>query len=679
MKKIVALLLTAIMVLGCVPGLAENTKHERVYVVANADGTVKSVTDNVRLENADGLDEIVDRTLLTAIQNVGGKEAFTLDGETLTWHAQGKDITYEGTSDKTPAILPVVTLTLDGEEITVDSLKDKIGEAVLTVAYQTNEPLPALAVTILPLPEEGITDLMLENAAAITVLGRQVLVGWVVPGIDAELKLPTSFSAAFHADHAELNWVLTLTTSDPIDAACKELDARIDLDLHTELDEAKAVLTALQNGEALPETTGKTKDLAPKINELNNGLTQLNDGAKTLANGAKQLSDGASSLKDGAAQLKTGAAELAAGATTLSTGAAEAETGAASLDTGLTTIVANSDKLNSGAQAIFTAILSTANEQLAASGLDAAGIEIPVLTAENYAEVLDTVLAQLNPETLQASAKAQVEAAVKAQVEANADQVRAAVEAAVQGKVLEAVLQAAGQNMTAEQYTQAAQAGLVPAEKAALVTAAVEKQMATEETQAQIDAAVQQQIDQLVQDNTAAYLASDETIAAKLAAAQTAYESLTALKAQLDQINAFVTGLKAYTDGVSQAAQGAAALHTGLTQLNTGAAALSAGASTLSTGAAALSDGAASLYDGTVELKDGAATLQSDGTNKLKDTMTDAEKQIAEKLLPYVTDDLTKALRIYEETRINAQNSGYDLRPDSMKAVTVYIIRTDLQ
>ena len=51
MKKIVALLLTAIMVLGCVPGLAENTKHERVYVVAAADGTVKSVTDNIHLEN----------------------------------------------------------------------------------------------------------------------------------------------------------------------------------------------------------------------------------------------------------------------------------------------------------------------------------------------------------------------------------------------------------------------------------------------------------------------------------------------------------------------------------------------------------------------------------------------------------------------------------------------------
>ena len=679
MKKIVALLLTAIMVLGCVPGLAENTKHERVYVVANADGTVKSVTDNVRLENADGLDEIVDRTLLTAIQNVGGKEAFTLDGETLTWHAQGKDITYEGTSDKTPAILPVVTLTLDGEEITVDSLKDKIGEAVLTVAYQTNEPLPALAVTVLPLPEEGITDLMLENAAAITILGRQVLVGWAVPGMDEELKLPTSFSAAFHADHAELNWLLTLTTSDPIDAACKELDDRIDLDLHTELDEAKALLTALQSGETLPETSGKTKDIVPKINELNDGLTQLNDGAETLANGAAQLSDGASALKDGAAQLNTGAAELAAGALTLSTGAADAEGGAASLDTGLATIIANNEALNNGAQTIFAAILSSANAQLSASGLDAAGIEIPELTAENYAAVLDAVLLQLNPETLRASAQAQVETTVRAQVEANADQVRSAVETAVQDKVLAAVLQSAGQNMTSEQYAQAVQAGLVSSEQAAAITAAVEQQMATEEVKAQIDAAVQQQIEQLIQDNTAAYLSSDETIAAQLSAAQAAYESLTALKAQLDQINTFVTGLKTYTDGVSQAAAGASQLHTGLTQLNAGATTLSTGAAALSTGAASLSEGADSLYDGTVELKDGAAALHTDGTQKFKDTLTDAEKEVAEKLLPYVTDDLPKALRIYEETRDNAQNSGYDLRPENMKTVTVYIIRTDLQ
>ena len=679
MKKIIALLLALAMVLGCLPALAENTKHERVYVVAAADGTVKSITDSVRLENADGLEEIADQTILTAIQNVGGKEAFTLDGETLTWKANGKDITYQGTSDKTPALLPVVTLTLDGENISFADLKDKTGDAVLTVSYQQQEALPTLAVTVLPLPEEGVTGLKLENAAVLSEMGRQVLVGWAVAGMDEELKLPTAFTASFHADHAELNWLLTLTSSDPVNAVCKELDERIGLDLHAELDEAKALLTALQSGEALPETNGKTKDIAPKINELNDGLKQLNDGAASLANGAAQLTVGASNLKGGASQLNTGAAKLAAGASALSTGAADAETGASALDAGLAEIIANNEALNNGAQTIFAAILSTANQQLAASGLDAAGIEIPELTAENYTQALDAMLAQLNPEALQSSAQAQVEAAVRAQVEANAGQVRAAVETAVQGKVLEAVLQAAGQNMTAEQYAQALEAGKISAEQAAMISAAVEKQMAAEEVLSQIDAAVQQQIEQLVQENTAAYLASDEAIAAKLSAAQTAYESLTALKTQLDQINTFVTGLKAYTDGVSQAAGGASQLHAGLTQLNAGASELSDGAQTLAQGAADLSSGANTLHLGAIALNVGAATLQSTGTQKLKDTLMDAEKEAAEKLLPYVTDDLPKALRIYEETRGNAQLGGYDLRPDGMKAVTVYIIRTDLQ
>ena len=679
MKKIIALLLALAMALGCLPALAENTKHERVYVVAAADGTVKSITDSVRLENADGLEEIADQTILTAIQNVGGKEAFTLDGETLTWKANGKDITYQGTSDKTPALLPVVTLTLDGENISFADLKDKTGDAVLTVSYQQQEALPTLAVTVLPLPEEGVTGLKLENAAVLSEMGRQVLVGWAVAGMDEELKLPTAFTASFHADHAELNWLLTLTSSDPVNAVCKELDERIGLDLHAELDEAKALLTALQSGEALPETNGKTKDIAPKINELNDGLKQLNDGAASLANGAAQLTVGASNLKGGASQLNTGAAKLAAGASALSTGAADAETGASALDAGLAEIIANNEALNNGAQTIFAAILSTANQQLAASGLDAAGIEIPELTAENYTQALDAMLAQLNPEALQSSAQAQAEAAVRAQVEANAGQVRAAVETAVQGKVLEAVLQAAGQNMTAEQYAQALEAGKISAEQAAMISAAVEKQMAAEEVLSQIDAAVQQQIEQLVQENTAAYLASDEAIAAKLSAAQTAYESLTALKTQLDQINTFVTGLKAYTDGVSQAAGGAAQLHAGLTQLNAGASELSDGAQTLAQGAADLSSGANTLHLGAIALNVGAATLQSTGTQKLKDTLMDAEKEAAEKLLPYVTDDLPKALRIYEETRGNAQLGGYDLRPDGMKAVTVYIIRTDLQ
>ncbi len=664
MKKIVALLLTAVMVLGCVPGLAENTKHERVYVVTAADGTIKSITDSVRLENADGLDEIMDQTILTDIQNVGGKETFTLDGETLTWKANGKDIAYQGTSDKTPALLPVITLTLDGADVSFADLKDKTGDAVLTVTYQQQAAMPILAVTVLPLPEEGITDLRLENAAVLSEMGRQALVGWAVPGADEKLNLPASFTASFHADHADLNWMMTFSSADPVDTVCSELDERIDLDIHTEMDEVKLLLKAMQNGEALPETTGKTKDIVPKVNELNDGLTQLNDGAVSLADGASQLSTGASELKDGAATLADGAVTLAAGT-------ANAETGAAALDEGLATLIVNNEALNTGAETLFAAVLDTANQQLTAAGLDAAGITLPELTAENYAAALDGALAQLNPDVLKEAASAQVEAVVRPQVEANADQVRSAVEAAAEQKVLEAVLQAAGQEMTSEQYTQAVKAGMVSAEQAEMVSAAVEQQMASDEVKAQIEENVLAQIEQLVQQNVESYLASDETVAAKLAKAQTAYDSLSALKAQLDQVNTFVTGLQAYTAGTAQAASGASQLHTGLTQLNTGAASLSAGASTLSTGASTLADGASQLSTGAGTLKDGMQTM--------KDTIVGVEKEAANKLLPYVENELADALRIYEETRDSVRNSGYDLRPDGMKTVTVYLIRTDLQ
>ena len=664
MKKIIALLLTAAMLLGCVPGLAENTKHERVYVVTAADGTIKSITDSVRLENADGLDEIMDQTILTDIQNVGGKETFTLDGETLTWKANGRDVAYQGTSDKTPALLPVVTLTLDGADISFADLKDRTGDAVLTVSYQQQEKLPVLAVTVLPLPEEGITDLKLENAAVLSEMGRQVLAGWAVPGADEKLNLPASFTASFHADHADLNWMMTFSTSDPVNTVCRELEERIDPDIRTEMDEGKLLLKAMQSGEVLPETAGKTKDIVSKVNDLNNGLTQLNDGASSLADGASQLSSGASELKDGSAALADGAVTLAAGA-------ANAETGSAALDEGLAALTANNEALNSGAESLFAAVLDTANQQLAAAGLDAAGITLPALTAENYAAALDGVLAQLNPEVLKEEAAAQVEAVVRPQVEANAGQVRSAVEAAAQQKVLEAVLQAAGLEMTAEQYAQAVKAGKVSEEQAGMISAAVEQQMASDEVKAQIEENVSAQIEQLVRQNVESYLASDETVTAKLAMAQTAYDSLSSLKARLDQVNAFVTGLREYTAGTAQAAEGASQLHTGLTQLNTGAASLSDGASSLSAGASALYDGASQLSTGAGALKDGMQTM--------KDTIAGAEKEAADKLLPYVENELSDALRIFEETRDSVRNGGYDLRPEGMNATTVYIIRTDLK
>ena len=608
-KKIIAMLTALVMVLGCTGALAENKKHERVYVVAGADGTVNSITDSIRLENTDGLEELVDRTMLTDIQNVGGNETFTLEGETLIWKADGKNVTYQGTSDKTPAVLPSVTLTLDGEEISAADLKEKNGEAVLTVTYRTAGEAPALALSVLPLPEEGISDLKTENAAVLTEADRSVLVGWAVPNIDDSLQLPASFSASFHADHADLGWMLTFCSSDPLEAACREIDSRVNVDPDAALQEITSLLTALRDGADLPETEGKTKEIADRINELNKGLKDLDAGAVKLADGAQQVSDGAIAL-----------------------------------NTGLGTLKKNNEALNGGAEKIFAEILNTANEQIAVSGLADAGVTMPALTAENYAEVLDGVIAQFDPDTLKAAASAKVAEEVRKQVAANEDQIRTGVLEAVKGKVLEAVLKAAGFDMTAEQYAAALKGGLVTKEQAAQVETAVDARMNSEEILTRTETAFQDQMDKLVTENTEAYLAKDETIAAKLVQAAAARGQLQDLKEQLDQVNTFVTGLKDYTDGVAQA-----------------------------------SDGAANLSAGAMLVSAGASALQEAGTQTLKDSILSAEKSAAEKILPFAEKDLTDALNAWKAVKNHLSDTGYDLKPEDVDEETVYIIRTDLK
>ena len=137
-------------------------------------------------------------------------------------------------------------------------------------------------------------------------------------------------------------------------------------------------------------------------------------------------------------------------------------------------------------------------------------------------------------------------------------------------------------------------------------------------------------------------------------------------------------GAGALADGAKELDDGAKALADGAKKLDDGAAELKDGVKELDDGAAELMDGAKKLSDGSAELSDGANTLRTDGTAKLKDQLLDAEKEAAEKLLPYADTDLRKAVRIFDATKDGAAQSGYDLRPEGMTTVTVYILRTDL-
>lgn len=604
MKKRVLALLTALCVLLACGASAETVKHERVFAVTDSQGNVTTLVDNVRLENGDKLDTVADRTMLTDVQNVSGHETFTQDGENLTWQLNGASVIYQGTSDKAMDIAPVVRLTVDGQEVSAEELANMTGEVTIEVTYTAEKPY--LALTVIPL-DENMTDVTVDNGTIITDGSRNVLVGWAVPGLDERAEVPASFTVKAQADHAELDWMMTLATAQPVKVLSDEL-ADHSKDAHDLVNELTDGLNALKDG----------KDIAEGDGDVHNALVAV-----------KRLFDGVDTLKDGAASLKDGAVAL--------------NDGAATLETGLTTLTENNDALNQGASQLFTAVLTTANQQLAAAGLDAAGITMPELTADNYAAALDTVLAQLDPEALTAQATEQARTKVQAAVEKQESAVRKAVEQAVEAKVLEGVLAQAGMTMTAEDYQNAVSAGKVTHEQSQQISKAVEQMMGTDDVKAQLEAAVTDQINALVEQN----LASDDVqaqIKEAIAPAQAAYDSLKSLKDQLDSVNTFVTGLATYTAGVAQAASGSTELHSGATQL---------------------SDGATQLSDGVVELDSGLAELKA---------------KLTDKGLDLLSGDVQKALDILDATESQlASELSYDLVADGMSHDLLYIIRTQMK
>ena len=737
MKKRAFALITALcMTLTCFAS-AETVKHERVYAVTNAAGDALTVIDNVRLENGDALTEIDDRTLLTALENVGGTEKFTQSGETLTWKADGNSIIYQGTSDKALNVTPVVHMTLDGKEVTAADVKNASGELAMTVSYRAESPF--LAVTVMPLSDD-VTSVTVDNGAVLTDGAHSFLMGFGVPGADADLELPDSFTMTAHVDHvdhADLNWMMTIATAQPVKVLTDALSDHA-ADAHTLVSDLTAGLNALADGSDIPESNEDIHELLTALNTLFDGAAQLKDGSITLLDGVKTLKDG------------------------------------------LDTLSSNSTALNDGAAQLFAAVLDTANTQLAAAGLDALSIEVPTLTASNYAAVLDDLIAQLDPavidKTIEDLAKAQVREAVMAQedkvreavtevvrgqvrdavvaqeetiraavtdavkeqvrqavmaqegtiraavtqavqaqvqdaVAAQEDTIRAGVTRAVQAQVLEGVLAQAGLNMTAQQYQDAVAAGKVTAAQQKQISAAVDQMMASDDIKAKIEAAVTEQENQLVAQNMASgdikakiesavteqenqliaqNMASDD-IKAKIESAVTEQEDKLVeenfasadVQAKLEaavteQIDKLVEENYASADVQNTVAEKKATIAAAVDSLKRLKEQL-ASVETFVNGLKAYTDGVAQAGNGASQLYDGANTL-SGGMTELSDGLAELKAKLTEEGLDLLSGDVQKALDLFDNLESQMANvPSFDLVADGMAHDMLLIIRTDLQ
>lgn len=627
---------------------AETSKDETVYVLAGADGTVQKIIVSDWIKNAMAADSLEDKTELSDIENIKGDESFTLGGDnSCVWDAQGNDIYYQGNIEKELPVQMSVCYTLDGQAIAPEALAGQSGHVTIRFDYknmQYEEVLldgktekiyvPFTMLTGMLLDTEVFRNVTISNGKLINDGDRIAVVGIAFPGLQEDLAIskekldiPDYVEISADVENFEMGMTMTLATT--------ELFGAIDsdkLDLH-ELSDAMAELT-------------------DAMDQLMDGSSQLYDGLCTLLEKSGDLVSGINKLAEGAAQLK-------AGAESLDSGAAQLQAGAAQLSSGLNTLNANSSSLNGGARQVFSSLLSMANTQLSEAGLS-----VPALTIDNYASVLDGVIASLDDTGVYQAALEQVTATVNANrgmieekvTEAVQAQVEAEVSAQVTAAVQETVTQAVHENeaqfraaviqqalgMTVEEYKAAIEAGLVTQEQQDAVNAAVEAamqaeidaRMQREEIQAQINAVTQQTVgEQMQSDEIQALIASNtelqvqqaiseamssDAVQAQLSAAAEGAKSVIALKSSLDSYNAFYLGLITYTSGVSSAAAGANELKTGADALKAGTSELSAGAAELLQGIQTMKDSAPALVDGITQLRDGSMEL-SDGLKQFNE------------------------------------------------------------
>ena len=114
-------------------------KQETVYVIANADGSVKKIIVSELLKNPDGKKELSDESDLQDIENVKNNNTYKMSGESYVWDAEGEDVYYQGTTDKALPVDLSIDFTLDGKAISTDELAGKSGKLKMTFNYTNNE------------------------------------------------------------------------------------------------------------------------------------------------------------------------------------------------------------------------------------------------------------------------------------------------------------------------------------------------------------------------------------------------------------------------------------------------------------------------------------------------------------------------------------------------------------
>ena len=521
------------------------SKDETVYVLANADGSVKKIIVSDWIKNNGGK-TVSDKTELSDIKNVKGDESYVMDTDNMReWNADGKDIYYQGTISKALPVDLKVSYELDGKPVSAESLAGKSGKVTIRFDYTNNQYknvsidgkntkiyVPFVMLTGLLLDNDIFTNVEISNGKIINDGDRIIAVGFALPGMQENLNL--SRDKVDIPDFVEITAdVNNFALSNTLTVAANSIISDLDVSKLDSADDLQASLTELSSA---------MSKLLDGSSELYGGLSELLLKSKELISGVDKLANGASALSDGAAALSAGLSEL----------------------------VSNNDTLNAGAKQVFDTLLSAVSQKLKDNG-----ITVDTLTVENYKTVIGGLLE--NPTDSQ---KAELINIADAALNAKLSAIGVPQNYYGAVKVLLATKLSSGETQ----------------ESAMAEIAAMLQNISDPQNAAAIGAAAA----------TAESENGKQIINAFCLnlANQTLEPTVKEAVAQLDGYNEFYKGVLAYTAGAKQAYDGSTELKNGAKELSDGANALKSGSSQLVGGVQQLTDGSKRLADGLKEFNE---------------------------------------------------------------------------
>lgn len=348
-KRLCAALMAAVLGAGCaVPAAAAGAdkavqKDETVYMILNADGSVREQIVSDWLHSDTGFKDYRDESTLTAVENLKSDAQPAYRDGALVWDTDETDLYYQGENGVTPPVSVSIAYTLDGEAISAEALAGRSGHLTVRLSLRNNAwgeaqigggtrrvCTPFFTVCAAVLPADNFQNVTAAHGIVQSDSKTQLACFLALPGVSESLSglIPEGLGEIedYLLDDLTLEADVTdCTVPDFLFAAAPSMEA-LELDgdsLSGEMAELQDATQQLQDGagaldEAVSALEGKLGEFAAGYAQFDAGVDAALSGTQALAQGGENLLENADLLSDKSGELAAGAGRLNAGAAELS-------------------------------------------------------------------------------------------------------------------------------------------------------------------------------------------------------------------------------------------------------------------------------------------------------------------------------------------------------------------------